>query len=283
MDMQDVDYELEYEPGKDEADPMDYLSRHPLPGTERDNTEQVIRQVIEAEHAVILPNIVNKTRKDKILQDVIDRIQNNDWEKYKRRPEILPFYMVRDELSVCEGLLLRGNQIVMPERLRRGLVMAAHNFGHFGKTRTNQMLGSKYWFPAMNAMVEELIDKCVNCQITTKEHRKEVIKPSEIPDEPWDTVSVDFCGPFPDGHYNLVVIDKRTRYPEVEQVYSISFRSTARKLRKIISTHGVPRRLESDSGPPNQNRSKTLPKKWGSNIKKLHHIILEPMEKLRVL
>ena len=106
MDMQDVDYELVYEPGKDEADPLDYLSRHPLPGTERDDTEQVICQMIEAENALILPNIVNKTRKDKILQDVIDRIQNNDWEKYKRRQEILPFYMVRDELSVCEGLLL---------------------------------------------------------------------------------------------------------------------------------------------------------------------------------
>ena len=127
---------------------------------------------------------------------------------------------------------------------------AAHNLGHFGKTRTKQMLRSKYWFPALNAIVEEMIDSCMNCQITTKEHRKEVIKPSQIPDEPWDSVSVDFGGPFPDGHYNLVVIDKRTRYPEVEQVYSTSFRSTARKLRKIFSTHGVPRRLESDSGPP---------------------------------
>ena len=31
MEMQDVDYELVYEPGKDEADPLDFLSRHPLP------------------------------------------------------------------------------------------------------------------------------------------------------------------------------------------------------------------------------------------------------------
>ena len=40
MDMQDVDFELVYEPGKDEADPMDYLSRHPLPITGTDNTEK---------------------------------------------------------------------------------------------------------------------------------------------------------------------------------------------------------------------------------------------------
>ena len=30
MDMQDVDYELIYEPGKDEQDPLDFLSRHPI-------------------------------------------------------------------------------------------------------------------------------------------------------------------------------------------------------------------------------------------------------------
>ena len=42
MEMQDVDYELVYEPGKDAADPLDYLSRHPLPETERDDTEKTI-------------------------------------------------------------------------------------------------------------------------------------------------------------------------------------------------------------------------------------------------
>ena len=30
MGMQDVDFELIYEPGKDDADPFDFLSRHPL-------------------------------------------------------------------------------------------------------------------------------------------------------------------------------------------------------------------------------------------------------------
>ena len=34
MGMQDVDYEIVYEPGKDAADPMDYLLRDPLPETE---------------------------------------------------------------------------------------------------------------------------------------------------------------------------------------------------------------------------------------------------------
>ena len=50
MEMQDVDYELVYEPGKDAADPLDYLSRHPLPETERDDTEKTINLIVSNEH-----------------------------------------------------------------------------------------------------------------------------------------------------------------------------------------------------------------------------------------
>ena len=50
MEMQDVDYELVYEPGKDSADPMDYLSRHPLPETETDDTEKMINLIVSNEH-----------------------------------------------------------------------------------------------------------------------------------------------------------------------------------------------------------------------------------------
>ena len=40
--MQNVDYELIYGPGKDTADPMDYLSPHPLADTESDDTERIV-------------------------------------------------------------------------------------------------------------------------------------------------------------------------------------------------------------------------------------------------
>jgi len=116
------------------------------------------------------------------------------------------------------------------------------------------MLRARYWFPGMNAVVEDIIGKCFECQITTKEHHNKRIKPSEIPLRAWNTVSIDFGGPYPDGHYNLVVIDKRTRYPEVEQVSSTTYTKTAEALKKIFATHGVPRRVDSDNGPPFNSR-----------------------------
>ena len=71
-----------------------------------------------------------------------------------------------------------------------------------------------------------------------------------IPDEPWDTLAADFGGPFPDGHYNLVVIDKRTRYPVVEEVPSTNFWPTKVAFKKVFGAYGTPRRIETDGGPP---------------------------------
>ena len=57
MEMQNVDYELVYKPGKDAADPMDYLSQHPLPEAETDDTEMMIKLLVNNEHGVVLKSI----------------------------------------------------------------------------------------------------------------------------------------------------------------------------------------------------------------------------------
>ena len=121
-------------------------------------------------------------------------------------------------------------------------------------TKTKQMLREKYWFPEMNKMSERVVENCYECQLTTKQHRQEPVKMTQIPEKPWEVVSVDFGGPYPDGHYNLVVIDKRTRYPEVEVVYSTGIKPTKEKLKKIFATHGTPIQIESDNGPPFQSK-----------------------------
>ena len=264
MEMQDVDYELIYEPGKDAADPMDYLSRHPLEDKENDDTERVIKMIVFNEHGVVTDSINDATSTDETLKLIKEIMKDDKWEHYKHRPEIKPFYQVRHELYQANGLILRNRQVVIPERLQRDTIRAAHSMEHFGMTKTKQMLRNKYWFPTLNSMVENIISKCFQCQLISDEQKQEPVKPTEIPEIAWNTLSVDFGGPYPDGHYNLVLIDKRTRYPVIEQIRSTSFRTTSSHLRKIFSTYGIPERIETDNGPPfNSTDFKTFAKEYG--------------------
>ena len=253
MEMQDVDYELVYEPGKDAADSMDYLSRHPLPEADTDDMEMTTKLIVNNEHGVVLRSIQEATLKDEILQDVRQRMKQNDWEQHKDRPEIKPYYLVRHELFQAKGLLLRCKQKVIPEELQKHVITAAHSMGHFGMTRTKQMLRAKYWFPRLNSTVEDVVTRCYQCQISTSDSKQEPVKPSEIPEAAWHTLSIDFGGPYPDGHYNLVVIGKRTRFQVVEQTTSTSCWTTCDRMRQIFAMHGIPERLESDNGPPFQS------------------------------
>ena len=102
----------------------------------------------------------------------------------------------------------------------------------------------------MNGMVEEIIGQCYECQVTTKQHRQEPVKVTDIPKKPWVVIAVDFGGPYPDGHYNLVAIDKWTRYPEVAKSHSTAAKPTTEKLKTTFATPGTPRQSESDNGPP---------------------------------
>ena len=270
MQMQDVDYELIYEPGKDEADPLDYLSRHPLPETGDDYTEKIVKWTVNAEHAVVIERIREETQKDNTMQRLARRIAKGDWEKYRRDRDIEPYQHVKQELSVAEGLIFREHRIVLPEVLQRKVVKLGHSLGHLGKTKTKQMLREKYWFPLINSMIDTAIDQCYECKVATKESREEPIKVTSIPSGPWDTVAVDHGGPYPDDHYNLVMIDKRTRYPVVEAVPSTNFKVNKEKLKHTFATYGTSRRLESDNGPPfNSKEFKEFAKQEGFH----HHII----------
>ena len=99
---------------------------------------------------------------------------------------------MKQELSVAEGLIFRERQIVLPAALQKRVVKLGHScLGHLGKTKTKQMLREKYWFPLMNSMIDTAIDQCYECQVASKEDRRELIKVTSIPNRPWDTVSID--------------------------------------------------------------------------------------------
>ena len=130
-----------------------------------------------------MKSIKEATLKDETLQDVLNRMKQNDWERHKDRPEIKPYYLVRHELFRAKELILRCRQIVIPEKLQKQVIIATHCMGHFGMTRTKQMLRAKYWFPRLNSMVEEAVSRCFQCQIATADSKQEPVKPSEIPEK----------------------------------------------------------------------------------------------------
>ena len=130
---------------------------------------------------------------------------------------------------------------------------------------TKGLIREKDWFPGIDKLVENKTKSCIACQATIKENKLEPLKMQDLPDGPWEVITVDFKGSIGENHkYILVCIDEFSRYPEIEIVPSTSEKCVIPKLEKIFSTHGIPVIMKSDNGPPfNGSKMKEFAKQSG--------------------
>ena len=153
------------------------------------------------------------------------------------------------ELSYIDGLVMRGNRIVIPKMLRKRILDICHE-GHMGIVKTKQLLRSKVWFSGIDKSVESLVSSCLPCQLCTRETTREPLMMTPLPKGLWLQVSADICGPFPTGEYVLVVLDAYSRYPEIEIVRTTNTATITLALERIFATHGIPEIVKTDNGAP---------------------------------
>lgn len=133
--------------------------------------------------------------------------------------------------------MLRGNRIVVPEKLRSRTLSLAHE-GHLGIVGTKQ-----------NLQVEKFCKNCHGCQITSKDPKPEPIRTTRLPSGPWCDLAVDFLGPLPSGESILVVVDYYSRWYKVAFMKSTTAEKIIQELGKMFFTHGLPRTIRLDNGP----------------------------------
>ena len=150
---------------------------------------------------------------------------------------------------MVDDVIMRVTQIVIPPKLQERCIEICHE-GHLGIVKSKQFLPSKVWFPNIDKKMEARCKRCLPCQAAVSQKQRSPLQMTETPSNPWENVAADFCGPYPSGELILVVIDERTRYPEVEIVNNTSAESTIIAMEKMFATHGYPENLKSDNGPP---------------------------------
>ena len=137
----------------------------------------------------------------------------------------------------------------LTESLQQRAIEIAHET-HPGLSKTKALVREKVWFPNIDKMVKNTEDRCIPCQAVEKNTTQEPLAMTDMPKGPWEAIHLDFYGPLPSGDYLLVVIDRYSRFPEVEIVKSTKASVVIPKLDKIFATHGVPATVKTDNGLP---------------------------------
>lgn len=87
------------------------------------------------------------------MQKVKTGIFQNNWDS-----DVSNFKIFNSELCFYKNILLRGNKIVIPTKLRQ-LILEAADEGHPGIVAMKQRLRTKVWWPKIDYDTEKFVKK----------------------------------------------------------------------------------------------------------------------------
>jgi hypothetical protein len=105
----------------------------------------------------------------------------------------------------------------------------------------------KIWWPGIDKDIELVRKQCKICQSNGPEERHVPLHPWEIPSKPWQRLHADFAGLFL-GSMWLIVVDAKSKWPEVIKMGNISAENTIKALRQLFFQHGMPEQIVTDNG-----------------------------------
>ncbi|CAB4021418.1 Transposon Ty3-G Gag-Pol poly [Paramuricea clavata] len=248
--LQKYDFKLSYVPGKWMHTP-DALSRAPLKLASK--SDHHIEAHVDGIIAVLqvtdekLKEIKEETQKDKTMISLQNTIMQG-WpnERPNTSNELHAYWNIRDELSVHQGLILKGSKIVIPTKMRKEILIKIHA-GHQGREKCKQRARQVVFWPGINSDIDNIVESCETCQHHQHNHQKEPLKPYPVPTRPWQVVGTDLCE-INKKEY-LVIVDAYSSYPEVIPLSSQSSKAVIKGMKVTFARHGIPDIVHSDNGP----------------------------------
>ena len=246
--LQQYDYTIVYRPGKEMVLP-DCLSRLPKQGV--DETIEMDVQVSFVQFSnTKLAELKHATAEDEQLHSLTKYILDGFPERQRDLPsDIRQYWSCRDELSIENGLLIKGQQLIIPTTLRPEYLAKVHE-GHQGITRCQARARMSIYWPGISKDIENIVKECYLCQKHQDSQPKEPLEPitPNIPQQSWHTLSMDLF------HLNdktfLIIVDYHSKFPVIHDLgHSLSSRHVAEVTSSTFGLFGIPNCVITDNGP----------------------------------
>ena len=162
------------------------------------------------------------------------------------QPELRPYYHYRDEMTVENGIVLRGERIVVPKTLRYEMKKKIHT-GHMGINSCLRRARTYLYWPNMSSELKAFVENCATCSTYHTRQATQPLYPHATPNRPWQKLGLDIFT-IRSRNY-LITVDYYSGFFEVDYLTSMTTESVIKKLKPHISRYGIPDVLYSDNGP----------------------------------
>lgn len=264
--LQKYNMTVKYKKGK-ELYVADALSRNFLKDTDENEDKddiQVCAVMCLPIAAARLQEILTETEKDSTLTAVKKFILQGWPDKRSETPDETKVYWdYKSEMTVEDGLIFKGNKLVIPNTLRRMMLKKVHS-SHQGIEKTRRLARDIIFWPGMQAQIADTVSRCAICNTYRKQNRKEPMIGHDIPKRPWQKVATDIFEL--DGEHYLVLIDYYSNFIELSKLNTITSQAVIKICKQQFSRHGIPDEVCSDNGTQySSTEFRTFSEEYGFN------------------
>ena len=164
--------------------------------------------------------------------------------------EIQPYWTFHEEMTIEDGLLLKGTCIIVPHTLHPEMIQLLHT-GHLGLEKClNRAKQSMYW-PGLYEELKDLVTNCTTClkfslqKPTCLSNRQ--YAGHEIPVYPWSKLASNIF--YFEGDSYLLIVDNTSWFPIIRKLSSMMGKAIAHHMQAIFAECRWPDTLVTDSGP----------------------------------
>lgn len=248
LSVQKYDLSVTYKPGKTLVI-ADTLSRAPSKETELSVDDKFCVHTVE-NLPISTPKLAQfkiEVDKDHELIKLKEAVRNG-WPSHKAAldPEIHVYWAIKEEISEQEGLLLRGERLIVPRAMRPEMLSKIHE-SHLGIEKCKRRARDVLYWPGMNDQITQTVSKYEVCASFQRNNQKEPMIAHDIPDRPWQKVSMDLFEL--DKEHYIVITDYYSKYFEVSKLTGINAAATIKHIKPHFARHGIPEEVISDNGP----------------------------------
>ena len=106
-----------------------------------------------------MKDIKQKQEEDTILKKL--KLQIQEWpDSIRKTPkELQQFWTVREDITELEGILLKGDQIIIPECMKTEMMNLIHQ-GHLGIELSQNRAKTAIFWPGMLKEIEQYVGNC---------------------------------------------------------------------------------------------------------------------------
>ena len=152
--------------------------------------------------------------------------------------ELQPYWTFREELTIEDGLILKGTRTVIGNKKHEAILKLIHEC-HLGLNKCKLHAKETFYWPGLNDQLEKLI---LNCELCLKYSQSKCKQPpnmaleQEIPVQTWTKLVTDIF--HFEGLSYLLVVDYKSRFPIVCKLNSMTAQHVASHFKLILSEYG---------------------------------------------